>query len=1084
MKKSNTKIMCWNKGPSIMENSIPEILEIIADHNPQVISILEANHRQGDDMNAIKIDGYNTELDPLFKHGETSRTITYIQDNIKYIRRQDLEDIDTSIIWITIKTPNNKQLNIGTGYRQWRLLGKGKETSTYLAQKERFEKITDKWNIAINEKTETIFMLDANFPGEMILDQQNIPNNPARHQTPLARMVIEKIIEKTNTVLMNKQTTYKQINKQARILDHVYTTNPEMVANVQTIDNGNSDHAIMIMNRLSKKPIFNPRYRSDRQWGIIDTNKVILDINNCQEIQDIQNLEDPTTISETIIDSLNKILDKQSRIKRVQISKRHKTFIKPETKDLIKARNSMYKHAKETDSPTSWILYRQLRNKVTSLIRKDRNEKLLKSVNSETSDSRNIWKQAKNRIGWNKNLAPNILAINGKPITSPKEIAEAINEANLNKIKETTEALQVDEEDPTEYIKKKINNNNNKFSFHKITEEQLKTQLKETKKSNSAGIDTIPMNILLKTSSALIKPITHLINRVIETKKYPENLKISKAIPLLKQQKDPKNPLSYRLIHLLPAISKILERALFSQWILYLENNKLISSVHHGGRMNHSTITAAIDTYDNMLSALESDNPAVLITIDQSLAFDVIPHSKLLLKIEALGADTEATTIFSNYLNNRQQCVEIESFRSQTRRLTKSSVVQGSIGSGYLFLTYILDLESVLEIEQDIEVDDSDANTEDVTDEDNDGVEGEGEDDDVVEEEEVGGDEEIGVKDRGEQDDVNAEIEDDDKYNNIDPARFLEVKLTIPRKKRTPTNKTEPTLATFVDDTSLIIQSKTTQQLNIDTNKILENIENYMKINQLKLNKDKTKIMYLTRHPTTKQQINIKLNNITQELQQTVTLLGFTFSADLKWTEHVLYCEKAIIKNLTTKMHVITTLQRTIPFKSLKMIATSLIQSILIYGIQLWITAPKFAIKKIQVLQHNIARIICGKQMRRSTNEEVMKKMGWFNITQLAEQSITTLTHKIITTQTPITTYNTLRQHITHYTRATTTNTQMAVPIYHAPENTQSNLVQQSFRYRAAKIYANIPQQLKVIDKHTTFKKKIKQIIQQRNNNT
>ena len=43
-----------------------------------------------------------------------------IHDTIKYIRRYDLEDNNTSTIWIEVENGNKKLLVMG-GYRQWQL---------------------------------------------------------------------------------------------------------------------------------------------------------------------------------------------------------------------------------------------------------------------------------------------------------------------------------------------------------------------------------------------------------------------------------------------------------------------------------------------------------------------------------------------------------------------------------------------------------------------------------------------------------------------------------------------------------------------------------------------------------------------------------------------------------------------------------------------------------------------------------------------------------------------------------------------------------------------------------------------------
>ena len=59
-------------------------------------------------------------------------------------------------------------------------------------------------------------------------------------------------------------------------------------------------------------------------------------------------------------------------------------------------------------------------------------------------------------------------------------------------------------------------------------------------------------------------PVTNCINKCISIKSFPDELKVADAIPVFKKE-DPNNKANYRLINLLPIISKIFERVLFEQ---------------------------------------------------------------------------------------------------------------------------------------------------------------------------------------------------------------------------------------------------------------------------------------------------------------------------------------------------------------------------------------------------------------------------------------------------------------------------------------------------------------------------------------
>ena len=94
--------------------------------------------------------------------------------------------------------------------------------------------------------------------------------------------------------------------------------------------------------------------------------------------------------------------------------------------------------------------------------------------------------------------------------------------------------------------------------------------------SRSAANDDISMKLLKKIQEPLLPVILHLINTTIITTQYPNPLKCTKIIPLLKKGKDPTLTKSYRGVNLIPSLAKIIDRALLSQLLSHLERSKLI----------------------------------------------------------------------------------------------------------------------------------------------------------------------------------------------------------------------------------------------------------------------------------------------------------------------------------------------------------------------------------------------------------------------------------------------------------------------------------------------------------------------------
>ena len=85
-------------------------------------------------------------------------------------------------------------------------------------------------------------------------------------------------------------------------------------------------------------------------------------------------------------------------------------------------------------------------------------------------------------------------------------------------------------------------------------------------------------------------------------------------------------------------------------------------------------------------------NEKVLLILDQSKAYNVIPHDILLKKLQVLGFTSQALKLMRSFLSQWQQLVQLEATRSEILSMGPYSVIQGSTLSCILYLAYILDM--------------------------------------------------------------------------------------------------------------------------------------------------------------------------------------------------------------------------------------------------------------------------------------------------------------------------------------------------------------------------------------------------------
>ena len=94
------------------------------------------------------------------------------------------------------------------------------------------------------------------------------------------------------------------------------------------------------------------------------------------------------------------------------------------------------------------------------------------------------------------------------------------------------------------------------FKFRNITTDTINSIIDKLAPKTSTGYDGISTKLIKTVKNAILLPVTIIINQMLTTGIFPENLKIAKVNPVYKKD-DETEFTNYRPISLLPAISKI-----------------------------------------------------------------------------------------------------------------------------------------------------------------------------------------------------------------------------------------------------------------------------------------------------------------------------------------------------------------------------------------------------------------------------------------------------------------------------------------------------------------------------------------------
>ena len=199
----------------------------------------------------------------------------------------------------------------------------------------------------------------------------------------------------------------------------------------------------------------------------------------------------------------------------------------------------------------------------------------------------------------------------------------------------------------------------------------------------SCGVDGISNSLLKSIKSEIVQPVTVLINQMLTTGIFPDKLKIAKVVPLYKKGDNTLFP-NYRPISILPSLSEIFEKIVYSQLYAYFECNKLLYSSQYGFRQGHSTEFAALELIDKITFLMQEGKVPVGVFLDMSKAFDTLNHDILLDKLSYLGISGISKDLLASYLSNRQQYVRFDDQNSEIAQIT-TGVPQGSILAPFFF---------------------------------------------------------------------------------------------------------------------------------------------------------------------------------------------------------------------------------------------------------------------------------------------------------------------------------------------------------------------------------------------------------------
>jgi len=479
----------------------------------------------------------------------------------------------------------------------------------------------------------------------------------------------------------------------ATLIDHIYSNFPNNNSKTGIIITDVSDHfgiyhitgnkSIQLPNKKVGKRIF-----SDYN---LNTFNHLLD--QC-DFDTVMSNDNPDSAYNQFIDIYNIAFNKAFPMK---IFKPNKKYIKREpwvTKGLltsIRTKSKLLKLKLCHPSDHNIDKYKTFSYQFNKLKRYIKTDYYKTLIESNKHDIKKTWKILKEVIGKHNNTSslPQNFIVNNETVSDQNKIADSFNDffSSIGQI--TSQNVPLSTKHYSSYLDDPTIHS---MFLSPVDSDEIINIVKKFKPKTSSGHDNISTKLMKHSLTKILTPLIHIINKSFETGIVPIQLKKAKVIPIYKQS-DPKLLSNYRPISLLPAFSKIFEKAIFNRMINYLNSNNLLYKHQYGFRPKHATIHAIMQLLNSCAksSNIHPKQYTLSIFCDLSKAFDVINHNILFHKLDNLGFRGIINNWLQSYLSQRSQYVEINSVKSHICPI-ECGVPQGSILGPLLYLIYVNDI--------------------------------------------------------------------------------------------------------------------------------------------------------------------------------------------------------------------------------------------------------------------------------------------------------------------------------------------------------------------------------------------------------